>query len=958
MRDDFDQKTKDLLAKRVGYICSNPDCGVSTVGPSRENKNKIQYIGEAAHIYSASKNSGPRANPALNSQERKDISNGIHLCAKCASLIDKNNGKDYSAELLFKWKELAEEKALHRIYNFFPSDIWKNVKFSNLERDYSSALTSIGLNEKNVLSCPRNNEIICFVKEKLLFSFQCCLSGRTGCGKSLLAYQIAYDYYLRGWEIFKLSEYNTNLLICKPIPKNENIFLIIDDAHILTKNMLEDISGLRCENVHIIFIWNLTISTDDSFLKYINKYEINEREQVELLKKYCLSNKKMIEQLVKKIDKNIGEHIFQTSIEQKIMLAAREKTPWLFNYFLSDGWKNARHEKNILRIKDRLDVITITIALFQIVTLDHGVEKEAVFSKVTNFSNDILWLSNANDLIETQCIIDRNLIRLKHYQYAQELLRNIFPENDDHVINYFNSLCEEILLDNRYRKGYNNLIQFLKYDIPQTIQYLYEKDILKNIFNELLIQKYLSSDDALLFDSLLTDSNIVILEKKSKVLTKWFDNIDKDNAIGFSRIVNTLYNKKYTGKFISKIILTKIKEGISDDNIITIYNYSCLLERLHLFLYKKEEYKNFCNDLQLIDFSHITSRITKNNLYCLSMLVVALFNLNKIATEKLLDMNIKTIAQLINEQPIETYYQIQDMINENFGQIALILSPSKFKKKNYLYTQAQKFVSGINIEKIVNYINSITLRETDALINLLLFFDTHNRTIIKRIFNDLNLEHFKYLFKDQDILDYEHERLLYRFFKHNKEEKKMVDYLDFLIEKYNVYTPFLLVVYPEKCTKMLIERNEKNIVFSSMHDHHYTVFGILLYDLQKKKLDNVAIKIIKYNMEFIQSGLFSKTLNIDNNIMKILFYYFLYKNYEVNLKDIFINGNINDLISKINRLVKGKKYERQTAALYLEFVKKFNPVPNDRVKGLLAKYSNKLFLQELNYDDAFSVKIK
>lgn len=38
MSPDFNQKTVDVLAKRAGYVCSNPDCRVSTVGPNSNEK--------------------------------------------------------------------------------------------------------------------------------------------------------------------------------------------------------------------------------------------------------------------------------------------------------------------------------------------------------------------------------------------------------------------------------------------------------------------------------------------------------------------------------------------------------------------------------------------------------------------------------------------------------------------------------------------------------------------------------------------------------------------------------------------------------------------------------------------------------------------------------------------------------------------------------------------------------
>ena len=43
MRDDFSQRTKDLLANRVGWKCSNPNCRKATrgagTGTGKENMN-------------------------------------------------------------------------------------------------------------------------------------------------------------------------------------------------------------------------------------------------------------------------------------------------------------------------------------------------------------------------------------------------------------------------------------------------------------------------------------------------------------------------------------------------------------------------------------------------------------------------------------------------------------------------------------------------------------------------------------------------------------------------------------------------------------------------------------------------------------------------------------------------------------------------------------------------------
>lgn len=73
MRDEFNQKTKQRLAERVGYHCSK--CGCLTSGPGTDENDSVN-IGEAAHICAASEG-GPRYDPNMSSEERSSIDNGI-----------------------------------------------------------------------------------------------------------------------------------------------------------------------------------------------------------------------------------------------------------------------------------------------------------------------------------------------------------------------------------------------------------------------------------------------------------------------------------------------------------------------------------------------------------------------------------------------------------------------------------------------------------------------------------------------------------------------------------------------------------------------------------------------------------------------------------------------------------------------------------------------------------------
>ncbi|RYJ44288.1 hypothetical protein [Flavobacterium beibuense] len=107
MRDNFPPNVIEVLKKRAAFICSNPECKCMTIAPSIEDELKVQYIGVAAHITAASIG-GPRYNKELTQEERQAISNAIFLCNNCSTMIDKNNGLDYTDEQLYDWKAQHE----------------------------------------------------------------------------------------------------------------------------------------------------------------------------------------------------------------------------------------------------------------------------------------------------------------------------------------------------------------------------------------------------------------------------------------------------------------------------------------------------------------------------------------------------------------------------------------------------------------------------------------------------------------------------------------------------------------------------------------------------------------------------------------------------------------------------------------------------------------------------------
>ncbi|MDO8142925.1 MAG: hypothetical protein Q6358_15615 [Candidatus Brocadiales bacterium] len=136
MRDDFPVTIKDVLAKRVGFRCSNSDCRQPTSGPQTD-PSKAVNVGVAAHITAASPQ-GPRYDPVLTPEERSSINNGIWLCQICAKLVD-NDSSRYRAETLKAWKREAEEAAIKELESR-QHRIPKSDKFARLEKQMPQLL--------------------------------------------------------------------------------------------------------------------------------------------------------------------------------------------------------------------------------------------------------------------------------------------------------------------------------------------------------------------------------------------------------------------------------------------------------------------------------------------------------------------------------------------------------------------------------------------------------------------------------------------------------------------------------------------------------------------------------------------------------------------------------------------------------------------------------------------------
>lgn len=130
MRDEFAIQAKEVLAKRVAQRCSNPGCRRPTSGP-QDDPTKAINLGVAAHITAASPD-GPRYDPALTSEQRGAVDNGIWLCQTCAKLIDNDESR-YPVAVVRGWRRRAEAEAARDLERRpAPEAVWPFVRLERL----------------------------------------------------------------------------------------------------------------------------------------------------------------------------------------------------------------------------------------------------------------------------------------------------------------------------------------------------------------------------------------------------------------------------------------------------------------------------------------------------------------------------------------------------------------------------------------------------------------------------------------------------------------------------------------------------------------------------------------------------------------------------------------------------------------------------------------------------------
>lgn len=927
-RHDFKATIKRILAERVGFHCSNPSCGVSTVGPSIIPEEK-EYTGVAAHICSASVADGPRADPLLSEEERSSINNALHLCTTCSVLIDKNDGRGYSVEVLRKWKYAAETVAKARVYQKTPYLSYKEIDFSFLEKDYSTALMCSGLNEKNVNSCPSNSFIIDAATTNLNLAYKCLLKGDSGSGKSILTYQVAFEFSKVGWSVFEIQKnlITENFVFVTPRDKS---FLIIDDAQTLDPRHLERILNSAHENCVVLANWNSSTKIDSEFLHNYPCFEIAPYLQVELLKDYCEKNKESISKKLSQLGLCVNEKDHFNRIESRIYRASQEKTPWLFNYHLTEGWTKAKQDYALLRGRGNLNLVIVTVAIFQIATLDKGVSESVVLSALKEFNHNDKWLSSAQEVISQYCVKQDDLIKNKHYEYSMVILKNFTSQkNYNEEFKYLVNVITFILRSSEFLSGHTNIIEYVLFDFSWGKFELNRSGVITEIATDLLSDKestdYLPQKISKLHSLILINKEILtILDAHVEILENWMLLVCRESAYQLSNLCNTLYNHKFKNFPSSKLLIDIIIKNIIESDIKDKSRFACLINRSYL-LYSEDERLYANESLSNSSFS-ISLSANSSSVVCYQFSSL-MHNLNCISnswTDIQIENSIEGMASLLNNNLMKAYEDLSDLMDHNFGIIGSILGNNISGNKK-LVKKCITLSNKILTKSVVDGFESVEAVDVQKYSFILMFFRLYNKNKLKEISEEFNYKHLESLFKSDSKLDQHHSNLIKLLY--NPECDNYQKHLDNVINNFNYIDRLFVALSPELSHKKLHSGVRYNLYVSGYQecDSELEILKMLNDDGEDEEGTTLVRRILNENSNVLSEAIFSKVLNSDQTKSKfdiLVFIHFLHPDLYV---DIFNDTSKNiALTEKIARLIKGSKKEKLHAKLYVNFLDSYS----------------------------------
>jgi len=319
---------------------------------------------------------------------------------------------------------------------------WEYVSFAT-QRDLGPAIAGHRLGPADVECCPTFSHVT-HARHKLESVHYTEIVGPPGCGKSVTAYQIAYEMLKHGWEVLRAVEADTPVetLLSSARQVPEKTLLLIDDAQQYASGVLRSLSELASSSRKVL----IAATQEESISS--EAFCLSTSDAVGVLVREFLARRDEVLPIVKSLDDHVGEGYSETSIEDRITEASNANTPWQFSFILRGGWRRAREELGAAREYDRSDLLLVAIAAWQFLHLDQPTTRDLCERCARELGRSPAWASRARKfLVKRRLLLSDTELRCPHIRFASIILREFFRSIKEAEFGSVCALVTELLLD-------------------------------------------------------------------------------------------------------------------------------------------------------------------------------------------------------------------------------------------------------------------------------------------------------------------------------------------------------------------------------------------------------------------------------------------------------------------------------------------------------------------------------
>lgn len=598
------------------------------------------------------------------------------------------------------------------------------INFNN-QHNLGSALSGVGLGPADVNVCPRLPEVD-IAKQQLEVIGSSVILGEMGSGKSLIAYQTAYDLNKDGWEILRLKKITQTkeLLIGHLLNLPRKSLLIVDNAQTIDKDTVSYILENASDKLRV-----LVISTDDNVSRY-NKIYLASEKAVSVIAEAFKNRQKEILPIIQNLDEDIGDGFLQMPLEYRITNAAKiSKTPWQFNFILTGGWNRAGTELRSLYGKERSDLLLATVSVKQIVSLDTGSSLEWLEKASKILGKDRSWMTRALQVLkDRRLIIEEDTIRCPHVRFSEVVIGIVYSNREEkyheQLIDIFRIALSE---GNSSLKGiywaFNSWIS------SGESLYLFKSIISPQILVSIMNRCWAaSSNEDKNYASLVLSTLVGRYLKRfddfalnSELIAKWIEEADAKSVYGLGMLLNDLGQKdhKLTEDIIGLADPQIIASNLSQISISDAYVWGHFIGRL-VYAASCDWSKRLKDSLDLPALNSLFSSMEINDTSSLDEFAQGIWSLDDSFAVKLVDLAIPKITSAINSDVIK-FSDINHIIYFVLG-----FSPKFLRQREPSYDQKQiayKLADGINAKSVAQFISQSRRRDWQSYSDLLNFLN-------------------------------------------------------------------------------------------------------------------------------------------------------------------------------------------------------------------------------------------